>query len=170
MSVAYIGHLLIVAAGAGMGLWLAHRLQAQNRFLEQTDRLLQAVEQQIAYTAAPMDAVWRRLTVWPNFRSMPLLTDTVAGLNGGCFTAAFSAAVETAAAKGLLTDEGRCLLLEFGEGCGGYDLEGQREHIRHYRGRIARLQQQTAADAAVRGRLYRVMGVSVGAALALMLM
>lgn len=167
---AYIGHLLIAAAGTGMGLWMAHRLSARSRFLEQADRLLQAVEQQIAYTAEPMDAVWRRLTLWPNFRSMPLLVDTVSGLDSGCFSSAFSAAVESAAERGLLTEEGRCLLLEFGEGCGGYDLAGQCEHIRHYRGRIARLQQQTAADAAVRGRLYRVMGVSVGTALALMLM
>ena len=101
---------------------------------------------------------------------MPLLVDTVSGLDSGCFFSAFSAAVESAAERGLLTEEGRCLLLEFGAGCGGYDLAGQCEHIRHYRGRIAQLQQQTAADAAVRGRLYRVMGVSVGAALALMLM
>lgn len=128
------------------------------------------MEQQIAYTAAPLDEVWRRLTAWPNFRRMKLLVDTVAGLDGGCFTAAFAAAVESAAGQGLLTDEGRCLLLEFGEGCGGYDLEGQCEHIRHYRRRVADLQAQAAQEAALRGRLYRVMGVSVGAALALMLM
>ena len=153
-----------------MGLWMAHRLHARSTFLAQTDRLLQAVEQQIAYTAAPMDAVWRRLVLWPNFRRMPLLVDTVAELDDVCFSAAFSAAVESAAGRGLLTEEGRCLLLEFGAGCGGYDLEGQREHIRHYRHRIAQLQERAAADAAIRGRLYRVMGVSVGAVLALMLM
>ena len=170
MRVAYIGHLLIVAAGAGMGLWMAHRLHARSTFLAQTARLLQAVEQQIAYTAAPMDAVWRRLALWPNFRNMPLLVDTVAGLDSDAFSASFAAAVESAAERGLLTEEGRCLLLEFGAGCGGYDLAGQREHICHYRDRIAELQERAASDAAIRGRLYRVMGVSVGAVLALMLM
>ena len=167
---AYIGHLLIAAAGTGMGLWMAHRLHARGVFLEQTDRLLQAVEQQIAYTAAPMDTVWRQLAQWPHLQTVPLLVDTVAGLDDEYFSVAFAAAVKTAAQRGLLTDEGRCLLLEFGAGCGGYDLEGQREHIRQYRCRVADLQMRTAQDAAVRGRLYRVMGVSVGAALALMLM
>lgn len=170
MAMGYIGHLLIVAAGTGMGLWTAHRLHARGVFLEQTDRLLQAVEQEIAYTAAPMDAVWRRLSRWPHLQTAPLLIDTVAGLERACFSDAFSAAVESAAGRGLLTEEGRCLLLEFGAGCGGYDLEGQREHIRRYRRRVAELQARTAQDAAVRGRLYRVMGLSAGAALALMLM
>ena len=117
-----------------------------------------------------MDEVWRRLAQWPHFRHVPLLGDTVSGLNDGPFSVAFSAAVDVAAQRGLITDEGRYLLLEFGEGCGGYDLVGQQNHIRQYRQRIADLQAQTAQDAAVRGRLCRVMGVSVGAALSLMLM
>ncbi len=101
---------------------------------------------------------------------MPLLRDTVAGLEQQPFADALAAAVEGAAQRGLLTDEGCRLLLEFADGCGGYDLEGQQRQIRHYRQCIAALREQAAQDAALRGRLYRVMGPAAGVALALMLM
>ena len=170
VTVTYVGHLLIVLAGTGLGLLAAHRLHSRAAFLGQTDRLLQASEQQIAYTAAPMSDVWRRLATRSGFRNMPLLRDTVAGLEQQPFADALAAAVEDAAQRGLLTDEGRRLLLEFADGCGGYDLAGQQRQIRHYRQCIAALQEQAAQEATLRGRLYRVMGPAAGVALALMLM
>lgn len=166
----YVGYLLIISAGTGLGLLAAHRLHSRAAFLGQTDRLLQALEQQVGYTAAPMSEVWHRLARWPSFRNMPLLRDTVAGLEEHTFADAYVGAVETAAQRGLLTEEGRRLLLEFGEGCGGYDLVGQQRHIRHYQQRVAALQEQAAQEAALRGRLYRVMGPAAGVALALLLM
>ncbi len=106
----------------------------------------------------------------PVFSDFPLLTATAALLTDGDFAAAFSGAVERCCAAGRLTPAGRQLLLEFGAGCGRYDYVRQREHIAQYSHRIRELQQELESEAAVKGRLYRVVGASVGGGLALLLL
>ena len=86
------------------------------------------------------------------------------------FAAAFAGAVEGCYAAGQLTPTGRQLLLEFGAGCGRYDYVRQREHIAHYCHRLQDHRQELESEAAVKGRLYRVLGASVGCALALLLL
>lgn len=117
-----------------------------------------------------MEDLWRRLAARPGFSEFPLLTATVERLAGAPFFAAFSGAVEDAYAAGRLTAAGRQLLLEFGDGCGRYDYLRQQEHIRHYCRRLADLERELASQAAVKGRLYRVVGAALGGGLALLLL
>ncbi len=117
-----------------------------------------------------MISLWRRLAAAEVFVDHRLLQDTAAGLEDAPFGAAFSRAVERAQTDGLLTPVGRQLLLEFGAGCGRYDLTRQAEHIRHYRQQLEELESQLTEQAAVKGRLYRVLGSAGGVALALLLL
>jgi len=166
----FVGYLLILAAGTGIGLYAAHRLQQRVVFLDRTRRVLQTLIQQVGYTARPMNELWRRLAGMPAFSDFSLLQDTAKGLQQAGFGSAFSAAVERAFAEGQLTPPGRQLLLEFAEGCGRYDTVRQEEHIAHYRDRLAELETELRQEADTKGRVYRVMGLAGGGALVLLLM
>ena len=166
----YVGYALILLAGSGLGLYAARRLRRQVVTLERIERLLQRLVQELTYTARPMKELWLSCAASGLFEDLPLLADTAAGLERTDFVAAFSAAVETSAARGLLTAEGRRLLLEMGQGCGRYDLAGQEQHLRRYGERLASLREELARQAAAKGPIYRVMGPAAGAALVLLLM
>ncbi len=124
----------------------------------------------MTFTALPMADLWRRLATREVFADYILLQDTAAGLDAQDFSSAFTGAVERAVEVGLLESPGRQLLLEFLEGCGRYDLTGQTAHITQYGDRLEVLEQETAQKAAALCRIYRVMGVAGGAALALLLL
>lgn len=117
-----------------------------------------------------MMPLWRRLAASDAYGNCRLLTDTVAALDSLPFDAAFGAAVERAWRDGLLTPVGRQLLTELGAGCGRYDMERQCAHFRRYTAALTAHEQELAADAAVKGRLYRVLGAAGGAALVLLLL
>lgn len=117
-----------------------------------------------------MKDLWRRLAAYDAFAACPLAQDTARRLSHTAFSAAFAAAVEQAQADGLLPPPACRILLEFGEGCGRTDLAGQQAHIVYYRTLLS----AQAVDARRRwqekGRVYRVLGVTGGAALMLLLM
>ena len=167
---AYVGHGLIVLAGAGLGFWLAHRLHRQERYLRQAAQLLQALEQQVAFAPRPMAEIWSYLASSAEFAGYDLLQHTTAFLSHEDFVTAFSSAVEQDYGCGLLTPIGRQLLLEFGAGCGPYDQQRQEAHIRHYRERLLALCEDLHRQVAEKSRLYRVMGLAGGGALALLLL
>ncbi|MBE6778767.1 MAG: hypothetical protein E7541_05205, partial [Ruminococcaceae bacterium] len=50
----YVGLLLTVLAGVGLGLYFAHRLAVQVQFLNRLERLLEALERRMTYTARPV--------------------------------------------------------------------------------------------------------------------
>lgn len=166
----YIGCLLMVLAGAGMGLYAGHRLHRQCVYIRQTARVLQVLERQLAYTARPMADLWRQLALSEAYADCALLQDTAAALADQPFAVAFTAAVERAQTAGWLTPVGYSLLQEFGEGCGRYDLTRQTEHIHQYRRQLEDLAAALEGGAAVKGRLYRTAGWAGGLALALLLL
>jgi len=166
----YVGHLLILMAGTGLGVYCARHLHRRTQSLQQTGGVLQALLRQMTYTARPMSELWRQLAQNEAYSGFSLVQDTAAGLADAPFGVAFAAAVERAAEAGFLQPPGRQLLLEFGEGCGRYDLARQEQHIRHYCDRLAELEEEARRQAAVKGRICPVMGLAGGAALALLLL
>lgn len=166
----WIGGCLLMAAGTGMGLYAAHRLRRRVVFLETCGRLLQALWQEMSYTVQPLPDLWRRLAQGEAFASFSLVQDTVGELDRAPFAAAFAAAVERAAEEGLVLPATRRLLLEFGEGCGRTDLEGQQAHIAYYRTLLTAGEEDARRIYGEKGRVYRVLGVTGGAALTLLLM
>ena len=167
---AYVGHLLIVLAGIGLGLHRSHHLYGQVEFIRQTVRLLGTLGQQLAHTPCPMPQLCHRLKAMPVFSDFSLLTATVNRLAGDDFVTVFTEVVEGCYTAGQLTPTGRQLLLEFGAGCGRYDYRRQQEHIARYVRLLQDHQEELASEVAVKGRLYRVVGASVGCALALLLL
>ena len=166
----WIGGLLLVAAGTGMGWYAAHRLRRQMVYLEMCGRLLQALWQEMSYTAQPMTDLWRRLAQYEGLCAFSLVRETAAALGESSFDAAFSAAVERATEAGEILSATREMLLSFGEGCGHTDLEGQQAHIAYYRTLLTAQEEEARRRYKEQGRVYRVLGLTAGVALALLLM
>ena len=166
----WIGGLLLIAAGTGMGWYMAARLRQRVTFLETCGRLLQALWQEMNYTARPMSDLWQRLAQSEAFAAFSLVQDTAQGLAQTDFAAAFSAAVDKAEGEGLLTAENRNILLEFADGCGRTDLDGQQAHVEYYRTLLTAGEEEARRTYAEKGRVYRVLGCTAGIAVALLLM
>lgn len=166
----WIGGLLTMVAGIGMGLYASHLLRRRVLFLETCNRLLQALWQEMSYTAQPLPDLWRRLAEYETFAAFPLVQDTVAAWNGLPFPSAFAIAVQKAEEQGLALPCVRQLLLEFADGCGHTDLAGQQAHMEYYRTLLAAQEEESRRLWQEKGRMYRVLGFSAGVAAALLLM
>lgn len=124
----------------------------------------------MSYTSQPMNDLWRRLAQGEGLCTFSLVQDTAAALGEFPFTVAFAAAVERAAGEGVALPATRETLLAFGEGCGHTDLEGQQAHIAYYRTLLATQREEARRRYQEQGRVYRVLGLTGGVALALLLM
>ena len=163
------GGLLLVAAGVGIGLTASHRLRRQMVYLETCERLLQALWQEMSYTAQPLSDLWQRLARNEAFAAFSLVQDTAQRLPQTPFADAFASAVECAERAGDVTPPTRRLLLEFAAGCGRTDLDGQQAHIEYYRALLTQLCEQARRAYEEKGRVYRVLGWTGGIALMLLL-
>ena len=153
-----------------MGWYFACRLRRRVTFLETCGRLLQTLWQDMSYTAQPMGELWQRLAQNEAFAAFPLVQDTAAGLSSAPFFAAFSAALERAETEGVLLPADRLLLTEFAVGVGSTDLSGQQAHIAYYRDRLSQREEEARRTYEEKGRVYRVLGLTGGLALTLLLM
>ena len=89
----WFGVLLVALAGCGLGLYYARRLYRRVTLLEQAVRLVDALEQRMAYSSRPLSALCRELAQSPTARSWTLLTDTQSALDkGDSFAAALTGA------------------------------------------------------------------------------
>ena len=117
-----------------------------------------------------MPVLWQHLAQNESFASFSLVRDTAEQLHRVSFADAFSAAAEQAEREGLVLPPTRQLLLEFGAGCGHTDLAGQQSHIDYYRRLLAAQETECRRVWQEKGRVYRVLGLTGGIALMLLLM
>lgn len=102
------------------------------------------------------------------FAAFPLVQYVAHG-EGASFSAALCAAVERAAEEGDLLPAGQELLTAFALDCGRLDRARQEEQLLYYSDRVAALENRLREEAAVKCRLYPLLGLSAGAALCLLL-
>lgn len=117
-----------------------------------------------------MMELWRQLAQSDCYGTFSLVQATAAAPEDTPFAVAFGGAVERAVTAGELLPAGQELLLEFARDCGRYDRVRQEEQLRYYCHRLAQLEAETKRAAAVKGRLYPMLGLFGGVALALLLL
>lgn len=115
-----------------------------------------------------MSELWRQLALNEAFAAFPLVKYVTDGEEGS-FSAALCAAVERAEEEGDLLPAGRELLTAFALDCGRLDRARQEEQLLYYSDRVAALEMGLREEAAVKCRLYPLLGLSAGAALCLLL-
>ena len=165
----YAGLLLIVVAGAGVGLYAAHRLTRRVAVLGQLIQTLKTLGRLLVCSARPMGDLWRQLAQMNSHAACPLVVATAQGLAAAPFSVAFAAAVEQLSEQGVLAQEERDILLAFGAESGQYDLSRQAAQIQGCVAQLEAVRESAAELARTRGQVVRVMGMAGGAALALLL-
>ena len=164
----YIGMLLIVAAGIGVGMYYVRRMRRRTAFLQRTARLIQTMEQRMSYAAQPLAAMWRGFAADEMFGDFILVRQTVALLDEMPFLAALQTVLRRVAGSEGLTPTDHALLQEVASGCGVTGMEEQRQHLQVY-GRLCREQsEEAAAVAAARTPVCRMMGIAGGIGTALL--
>lgn len=166
----WIGALLMLVAGTGMGLYASHRLHRRVLFLEMCDRLLQMLLQEMTYTAQPLPELWQRLAQSEPFSTFSLVQDTTAYWRDIPFATAFAKAVQQAKDTGLVSPEAGEVLIAFAMGVGSTDLEGQTSHVNYHRMLLQNQLEEADRLWQEKGRMYRVLGPAAGMALALVLL
>lgn len=154
-----------------MGWTYARRLRRQVDELGRIERLLEALCDRLLYSAQPLAALWQSFASDVVLSEYPLVQDTANELCKGVdFYTSFSRAVDTAAISGRLSPAQTALLTELGGSLGHSGLEQQAQLIRHCVERLEKERQTAQELAAVRGRIYPMMGLAGGVSLALLLL
>jgi len=159
-----IGIMIVIAASTLVGYMESHKLSVRVEQLEAFWVFITAAKTEIRYTASPVDEIVRR---HGNMRLFTLCTEYCQ--SGSNFSDAWSDAVANGT-KGLgLDDKDISLIHDFGAGFGTSDVEGQLAHCKLYAELItARL--ENAKEAKNRkAKLYFMLGVFAGMAVALLL-
>lgn len=167
----YIGILLIVIAGVGMGLYYSHRLYRRAEWLRRCERLLDALSERLSYTAQPLAQLWLLLAENTVTARYPLVADIAAGLRRGRpFSEAFDVSVEGAVRQGVIQAPEEALLRELGAVLGRSDRAHQRQCIAHFHEQLTDVRRSAEQFAGTRAKIYQMMGVAGGVCLALILL
>lgn len=147
--------MIIIAAALAVGLWLNSRLSERTRILSAYITMLNEVSLRMTYTCEPLSKLFAE-----NFAGY-VFTDTKP------FSEQFR--MMTRQFSGVLTTEDIRLLDDFTHDLGAGDTASELSHIRLYSGLLT--EQLNSAQNALeqKGRLYRILPLSVGIAAAILL-
>ncbi len=166
-----IGLLLLVVSGAALGGYAAAGLNRRASALEKVQRLIARIASQLRYTADPVGDLLLTAAGSAELEGLSFLKRAAQlWQDSRDFHAAWRTAIEQTGKDNRLTPSDLDLLLHFGEELGRSDVEGQLAHCRLYEERFAEHWREARQAAETKGRLYLTLGLTGGAALALLLL
>ncbi len=155
----------------GLGLFGARRPFRRADWLAGVVTLLDVLEEQLVYSAAPLAVLCEQLAVGNHTAGLPLVQEVAAGLRTGrLFEQALRQAVERQAAGGLLLPPERETLCLFAASVGRSGLEQQRACIRRCRDGLEKAHKSALSVAATQAPIWRMAGFAGGVSLALLLL
>lgn len=149
----------------GAGVYYRNRLYKRAVFLETVENLCAYTTTQIRYTCAPIYDIWKDARVKSEFASLHFLN----ALESGNWKQNVRQYVSIDAASNGVTGEDVQILLEWFDGLGNSDLEGQIEHCIRYSERLSVQRNQARERAGRVGKLYSSLGALGGVAAVLLL-
>ncbi len=162
----FFGILLVIMAGFGIGRFYSRRVYRRVEILRRTDCLLERFLCRLEFAGEPLAELWRSLAKEMSSSALPFVFQVAENLNAVPFAEAFCLAVDELE----LPEEDKRLLREFGNGCGKFDLDGQRHHIQGYRQRLQVQLKDAQRQADAKGKVYTAVGSAGGVCLALLLL
>ena len=162
----WLGILLLVAACLLLGNKQAVALRERVKIWEQASRLAGMLETRIAYSTRPIPQLLNELYSTDNLTALPFLPKL-----SSCAPEKMAECWQTGVEKELtvLPVSDRALLAAFGAPLGRTDIAGQIAHCRTYAARFEERRTAAAAELSEKGRLYPLLGLLGGLALALLL-
>ena len=138
--------------------------------LEQIQRLITRIATQIRYTAAPLRDILSPLAVEGEYKALLFLQDIQHELDHDkTLSSVWNQSVRNRQKVCGLNRADTELLVEFGNGLGKTDIEGQLSHCELYAELFSRQAENARQEVAAKGRLYTTLGIAGGLALALLL-
>lgn len=166
-----VGLLLIVLTGVCAGLYSSTELSRRASSLERIGRLIEYIETQIRYTAAPVKEIIAKTASVEEFGALSFLQTACAGVqNGERPDTAWRGAVQSEGENCGFNATDRELLFDFGAELGKSDVEGQLSHCESFHRLFEDRLQSARSDVRIKGKLYVTLGVTAGLGVALLLL
>ena len=145
-------------------------LRSRVRELSALCRMMRETETLLRFQALEFPELFARLRRTGAFASLPLLDECGRRLSDGERLAdAWEAAVTDATRRSALDNGDRAALLDFGNGLGATDLEGQLNHVRLHRELLSDRLRVAEENAEARGKVYITLGICAGVGLCMLL-
>ena len=154
-----IGGLGLFGACLGIGRYYSHRLYRRVALLNAAQSLCRYAASQIEYGCTPFRDIWRTACTLPQFEIFPFLKDADTAVWKDVIRKGFSLYESRE-----LTTADVCVLVEWVQGLGGSDVQGQIEHAARCSERITQELVQARERADKAGKLYPMLGGLCGAA------
>ena len=162
-----IGLMLLILAGGGYGCYGAVRLKKRVIVLETAVRWAQHLQTEFRFHRTPLSKALEVCACQPAFRELTFLA--TAGTCPMAPTEGLITALRQQTRTLALMPADVELLTQLCAGLGTTDLEGQLRHLELYAARLAQQQTEAREQYRCKGKVYRVLGVGVSAAMALVL-
>lgn len=166
-----LGALLLAGGVGALGFSAAAQLGRRCRALRALLGALELIERELSFRLAPMPELLVRLeraAAPPADRLFAYCRDGLGDLDRVPLAQRWREGLRDPAL--LLNEEERALLDELGEVLGRYDGEGQLEAIARTRAQLAPCADRAREEREKLGRMYRVLGVTAGAFLVILLL
>ena len=157
----------MIAAGAGAGYLQSHKLTMRVRFLEQYLKWISQLETEIRYCA---EGIPRLLHKHGKAASLSFLTKCADQMHRGIpFPEAWKQAVQGISSDYGLKLDDLNLVMEFGNGLGTSDVDGQTAHCQMHRELMQTHLDSAREEKQKKGRLYIMLGLFGGIGVALLI-
>lgn len=163
-----LGFVLVIACTSAIGLYAAYRLKLRVKFLEEFIYFISSMETQIRYNAGDLSSL-----IDGDYGRMvsQLLENCRTYLNEGQnFKDAWIDAVDNLPKEYCLSDNEKEMVRDFGTGLGTTDTQGQLAHCELYLTAFKNKLESARCDHKEKGRIYTVLGTSLGVCVALLIL
>lgn len=164
-----IGLLSLVLAGGGIGLMMSDKLRRRAESLGLYLRLVKRIAVQLRYTAAPIGDIVSDPALVREFSGLAAFSEAVRAVRIADFPTAWQQGLQKGVKLDSLTEQDAEILLAFGRSIGTTDLEGQIAHCEMYSQILEERLSLAKTEQEKKGKLCRMMGLSAGLALAILL-
>lgn len=153
------------------GIYASTGLSRRAASLERFGRLIDYIETQIRYTAAPVKEIIAKTASADEFSSLSFLKTASENIKSGKRPdEAWTGAVQSEGESCGFNASDRELLLNFGRDLGKSDVEGQLSHCEAFHRLFEDRLQTARSDVRIKGKLYMTLGVTGGLSVALLLL
>ncbi len=165
------GIVLIFFSCTICGFYFTSRLRERSLILQQIQTMLHQTQTQIRYNAAPLYEMFRSFSgAGASMDRLTFIGPLVRFLEQGmAFPPAFEQAIRQWEKQTLLEKRDLALLLEFGEGLGTCDADGQVSQIKLLSERLEVLQEEAYSCYTAKAKLYPSLGFLLACAVTILL-
>lgn len=162
----YIGAVLFVVCTTLAGQLFSHKLYTRQMFLQEFVTFLNTLETHIRYNNYEIKQLVTKCATSHFFQP---IVKVIENDSESPFISLWKEGVKALPRQNGLIKEDYYLILEFGDGLGTTDIEGQINHIDLYKSLFLKAVSNATAEVTSKSKLYKMLGFFAGTAVALLI-